>query len=116
MNDLPGRIDHDAPNSPESRFIGAPIQQQPEKTQRANPIRYVTPDDPPMLLMHGEKDQTVPYNQSELLHAALEKAGVETTLYMVHSADHGFRDMLGDTPESLTKRVVEFFDRTLGKP
>ena len=116
MNDFPGRIDHDAANSPESKFIGAPIQEHPEKTQRANPIRYVTPDDPPMLHMHGELDKSVPYNQSELLHAALDKAGLDTMLYMVKSADHGFRDMEGDTAETLMDRVEEFFVRTLGKP
>ena len=116
MNDFPGRIDHDAPDSPESLFIGVPIQENPDKTQRANPIRYVTPDDPPMLHMHGEKDGSVPYNQSELLHAALEKAGVESDLYMVKNADHGFRNMEGDTPESLIERVRDFFDRTLQSP
>ena len=60
MNDFPGRINHDAPDSPESLFIGVPIQENPDKTQRANPIRYITPDDPPMLHMHGEKDGSVP--------------------------------------------------------
>ncbi len=116
MNDFAGRIDHDAANSPESRFIGGPIQEHPEKAQRANPIRYVTSDDPPILHMHGEKDQAVPYNQSELLHAALEKAGVNTTLYMVKGGDHGFRGMEVDTPQSLSQRVADFFARTLGRP
>lgn len=116
MNDFPGRIDHDAPDSPESRFIGKPIQDHPEEVQRANPVTYATGDDPPMLLMHGELDQAVPYNQSELLHAALQRAGVDSTLYMVKGADHGFRNMQGDTPETLLARVGEFFAQTLGKP
>ncbi len=116
MNDIPGRIDHDAADSPESKFIGGPIQDHPEKAQRANPIRYVTSDDPPMLHMHGELDGSVPYNQSELFHAALDTAGLDSTLYMVKGGDHGFRGMEGDTPESLLKMVVEFFDRTLRRP
>ena len=116
MNDFPGRIDHDAAGSPESMFIGGPIQDYPEKAQRANPIRYVTSDDPPILHMHGERDQSVPYNQSELLHAALQNAGVDTTLYKVKAADHGFRGMEGDTAESLGQRVADFFDRTLARP
>lgn len=114
MNDFPGRIDHDAPDSPESRFIGVPIQQYPERTQQANPIRYISRDDPPMLHMHGENDRAVPFNQSELLHAALQKAGLDSTLYRVQGADHGFQGMEGDTPETLIQRVVDFFRRTLG--
>ena len=113
MNDFEGRIDHDAAGSPESRFIGAPIQEHPEKTQKANPIQYVTKDDPPMLLMHGEKDQAVPYNQSELLYAALRKAGVEARLYNVRGADHGFRNPTHDTEESLYAMVTEYLDAKL---
>lgn len=116
MNDFPGRIDHDAPDSPESRFVGAPIQEQPEKARRANPIRYVTPDDPEMLHMHGERDQAVPFNQSELLQAALEEAGVASELYKVKGGDHGFRGMVEDTAQSLLDRVTAFFSRTLGSP
>ena len=116
MNDFPSRIDHDSPDSPESKFIGGPIQENQQKAQRANPISYVTPDDPPMLHMHGELDRAVPFNQSELLHAALEDAGVDSTLYMVKSADHGFRNMVGDSPETLIDRVAEFFADTMGKP
>ena len=110
MNDFEGRIDHDAPGSPESRFIGGPIQEHPDKVRRANPITYATPDDPPMLHMHGDKDMAVPYNQSELLHAALQKAGVESTLYKVEGGGHGFRGATKDSRESLFDMVAAFFD------
>ena len=79
MNDVPGRIDHNSANSPESKFIGGPIQEQKELVAKANPITYVSKEDPPFLIMHGEVDQAVPYNQSELLQAALEKVGVNST-------------------------------------
>lgn len=35
MNDYPGRMDHDAPDSPESLFIGGPIQENPELVKKA---------------------------------------------------------------------------------
>jgi len=112
MNDFPGRIDHDSPNSPESRFIGGPIQQNKEKVAKANPITYVSESDPPILIMHGEVDQAVPYNQSELLYAALQKAGVESTLYKVEKGDHGFRGAV-DSQDRLFKMVADFFDKEL---
>ena len=116
MNDFPGRIDHDGPDSPESLFIGGPIQEHPDRARAANPITYATADDPPFLHMHGENDRSVPFNQSALLHAALLNVGVDTTLYMVRNADHGFRGMQGDTPVTLAERVAEFFARTIGEP
>ncbi|MEO1994134.1 MAG: alpha/beta hydrolase [Planctomycetaceae bacterium] len=115
MNDFPGRIDHDSANSPESRFIGGPIQERKEQVARANPIHYASEGDPSMLLMHGDSDQLVPYNQSELLHAALVKKGVDSTLYKVKGGGHGFRGA-EDSVGSLQRRVARFFRRTLEIP
>lgn len=114
MNDVKGRMDHDAVDSPESLFIGASIQDHPEKTQKANPINYVSRSDPPMLLMHGDKDGLVIYNQSELLYAALQKAGVESQLYKVVNGDHGFKGS-DESSDALIRRAVDFFDRELLK-
>lgn len=112
MNDVTGAIDHDAPDSPESLFIGAPIQEHPELVQRANPISYVSPSDPPMLIMHGDDDQSVIYNQSELLIRALQKAGVESQLHRVKGGGHGFRGA-EESPAELFGRVLRFFDEKL---
>jgi len=112
MNDVKGRMDHDAADSPESLFIGAPIQDHPEKAQKSNPINYVSRSDPPMLLMHGDKDGLVIFNQSELLYAALQKAGVESQLYKVVNGDHGFKGSY-ESSDALIQRAVDFFDREL---
>ena len=44
---VPGGDLHDGADSPESRLIGGPIQENPAQVQRANPITYVTPSAPP---------------------------------------------------------------------
>ena len=111
MNDFPSKIDHDDAGSPESRFIGAPIQTVPEKSQLANPINYISTKTPPFLIMHGDKDMSVCYNQSELLHEALIKAGVPSTIYKVVGGGHGFRDAQKDSAESLFKMSADFFDK-----
>jgi acetyl esterase/lipase len=99
---------HDAPDSPESKLIGGPIQENKDKVQRANPITYVTVDDPPFLIVHGDKDPLVPHNQSEILYNALKKAGVEATLYTVSGGGHGgFKDPQVDV------LVAQFFERHL---
>ena len=112
MNDFKGSIDHDGANSPESLFIGGPIQANEAKSQRANPIHYVTASDPPMLLMHGDKDALVPYNQSELLYEALQKAGVKSTIYKVKNGGHGFRGA-DESREDLIDRSANFLDSVL---
>ena len=113
MNDFEGRIDHDAVDSPESRLIGGPIQENKEKVAAANPIIYVSKNDPPMLIMHGGKDLSVPYNQSELLYAAMQKAGLDVTLYKVVNAGHGFGNATQDSAASLFEMSAQFLEKHL---
>ena len=66
--------DHDEPHSPESKYIGAPIQQaDPAVLAAANPITYVNDSMCPMLMQHGTADVLVPFAQSELLYKAIEE-------------------------------------------
>ena len=57
--------------------------------RESSPVTYVTPDDPPFLLLHGDADKTVPFQQSEIMEAALKKAGVAVKLIRVPGAGHG---------------------------
>ena len=99
---------HDDAESPESKLIGGPIQERKAEAARANPIAYVSPDDPPFLIMHGSSDPAVPFHQSELLEAALKKVGVESTLVKLVGAGHGGPEFT--SPDSQT-RVAEFFSK-----
>ena len=102
---LPDGLVHDAPDSPESKLVGGPIQEHKDRVAKANPITYVSKDDSPFLIIHGDQDKLVPFHQSMLLNDALEKAGVPVTFYRVEGGGHGwFRDP--KVPE-LTKTFLE---------
>ncbi len=118
MNDVPGDMDHDSPTSPESAFIGGPIQENQAQAQKANPINYVNATDPPVLIIHGRNDGKVPFNQSELLVAALKKAGVKHQLVPVENAGHGFNPRPKDATiepsrEEIEAMWVEWFEEHL---
>ncbi|MBV8142174.1 MAG: alpha/beta hydrolase, partial [Verrucomicrobia bacterium] len=86
---LPDGQIHSAPDSPESKLVGGPIQNNPEKVRRANPITYVDQGAPPFLIVHGTLDRLVPFHQSQLLVAALEAAGAAVTFHPVEGGGHG---------------------------
>jgi len=113
MNEGGSHMDHDAPNSPESQLLGGPIQDNKAACKRANPITYVTADDPPFLIVHGEADRTVPINQSEFLDATLKRAGVAVTFMRVKRGGHGFRADCEPGPQQIQQTVAEFFDKHL---
>ena len=89
MNEFPGKMDHLAKDSPESKLLGRQITEVPELVREASPITHVTKDDPPILIIHGTKDPLVPYQQSVTFAEALRKAGVTVTLQKIENGEHG---------------------------
>ncbi len=86
------------PNSPANaavglldKLVGGPVREHLDVARRASPTTYISKDDPPFLIMHGDRDALVPIAQSELLHKALKDAGVDSTMHVVAGAGHGFR-------------------------
>lgn len=105
------KLVHDDPKSPESMLVGAPIQENPNKAALANPVTYVTKDDPPFLIVHGNKDPLVPWQQSKYLFDAMKKTGLTDVKFrVIDGAGHGFRK----NPE-VYEMVDRFFDRVLLK-
>ncbi|MBM3154212.1 MAG: alpha/beta hydrolase [Chloroflexi bacterium] len=83
---------------------------------RSSPVTYVSPDDPPFLIMHGDKDKLVPLSQSQILYDRLKAAGVTATLVIVKNAGHGLLPAGGIpslTPTQLAKILADFFDQHL---
>ena len=56
----------------------------------ASPLTHVTADDPPFLLIHGEQDTLVPYEQSQLMYNRLVQTNVPAQLVIVKNAGHSF--------------------------
>ncbi|HKH47652.1 MAG TPA: alpha/beta hydrolase fold domain-containing protein [Thermoanaerobaculia bacterium] len=102
---------HDPPGSPESKLIGGPIQKNPERAATASPVSFVSPDDPPFLILHGTIDDLVAFNQSEILADALRSRGVPVSFVPVPNVGHG-----GPSFSSTTnlQTVYQFLDDRLG--
>jgi acetyl esterase/lipase len=64
--------------------------------KKISPIYEVTPDDPPILILHGDKDTLVPIQQSETIVEKLTQAGVACKLVVKPGAPHGWLTMAQD--------------------
>ena len=82
-----------------------------DRAAAISPILYVTADDPPTLLIHGDADELVPLADSEILTAAFEKSGVSHELLVIEGGDHGFRNP--DHRAEATAAMVAWFKRHL---
>ena len=88
-------------------FVGGATAEHRELARRVSPLHYVSASCPPMLILHGEIDPTVPVEESLIFHDALISAGVDSTLDVLPGIEHGWD--WGLTHD----RIVGFFERTL---
>ena len=82
----------------------------------ASPITHVTTDDPPFLLIHGDRDEVVPYEQSQLMFDRLAQANVPAQLVMVQRADHSLTAPDGSaapTFDEINQIIQNFLDTYL---
>ena len=87
-----------------------------EKAADFSPIVFVTSDDPPTLLIHGDKDPLVNISNSQIIFDALKKNNVKTDFITIPGADHGFR---GEDAKRAMAATVNWFEQALvknGKP
>ena len=76
------------PSDPYSGLIGTKLDDKP-KADAVSPVHYVSPDNPPFLILHGTHDTLVPYAQSVQLEAMLKKNGVAVWLQTLPGSGHG---------------------------
>lgn len=99
------------PNTPEEALIGVPMQGNEDRYDAINPITYIDPKDPPIIIFHGTADNVVPPCQAPEFYDALRARGVKTDLNMVEGGGHGFNMY---SAENL-KRMTDFLDAARGK-
>jgi acetyl esterase/lipase len=85
----------------------------------ASPVTYITPDDPPFLIIHGEKDGYSPVDQAVTLDAKLKAAGVSSKLVIVQNGEHGLTSLNGNpavpSPEEINRLILDFLNTNLMK-
>jgi acetyl esterase/lipase len=97
-------------DTPDALLLGGPVSEKREAAIAASPVTYVTEDDPPFLIIHGERDPVVNIVQSVRLHQVLEKGNVESKLIRIPGAGHGTEEFA--RPE-IREAVYGFFKKHL---
>lgn len=74
--------------SPLTILLGAMPVDRPDLAKKASPVTYIDKNDPPFLIIQGEKDESVPNTQSKVLSSWLTLTGVKNQLIIVKDAPH----------------------------
>jgi acetyl esterase/lipase len=111
---------HGVPDSPEALVTGCagyptgPLDEACTAAELANPVQYVSSDDPPFLMFHGDEDPLLPPGQSQVLFDALAAACVDATFHLVGGEDHNY-DYLAD-PDRVAGQTVTALDTESCEP
>ena len=114
MNYYPSAMDHCSAISPEGMFLGGvEVLENTELAQKASPMSYLSRDKdiPPMLMMHGDRDQLVPFNQSVRMYGKLKELGKEVTFYKLEGAFHGTG---GFNSKEAQETILNFVSKYIG--
>jgi acetyl esterase/lipase len=84
----------------------------PKQAESVSPLLHVSADDPPTLLVHGDKDDLVKPDNSDRILAAFKKENVTCDLLVIQGAGHGFP---GEQGERASKALIDWFDKHLAK-
>jgi acetyl esterase/lipase len=84
MIGLAGPYDFLPITDPDLRDLFGP----PENFPKTQPVLYVDGRNPPVLLMHGEQDQTVPVRNTDELYARIQRAGGPAEKVLYPKLDH----------------------------
>jgi acetyl esterase/lipase len=71
-----------------------------------SPIYYITKNSPPIFIVHGDADPTVPYQQSEALYKKLQELNVKTTFITVAGGLHGKFEK--EKNSEINKAIIDF--------
>ncbi|MCC6819521.1 MAG: alpha/beta hydrolase [Verrucomicrobiota bacterium] len=84
------------------------ISKKEEIYRSCSPLTHVNPSVPPVLTIHGDADQVVPFIHATLLHDALDQCWVKNALHVVKGKKHGNFD---ETEMSENFRIIwKFLD------
>jgi dipeptidyl aminopeptidase/acylaminoacyl peptidase len=92
---------------------GTPVEKMDAKKRAdVSPISFASSDDPPILLVHCDKDNVVPIQHAQKLNAQLKRVGVETKLVVIKGATHN----VAGAADIVAKRAIEFARQYLRRP
>ena len=77
-----------------------------------SPISFASKDDPPIMQVHGDKDNIVPLKHARNLDGRLKSVGVKTKLVIIEGANHG---VAGAGPQ-VAERAAMFVREQLLRP
>jgi acetyl esterase/lipase len=88
-------------------LLGGLPEEKPALARLASPVAHLDPRDPPLLLIHGDADPQMPFEQSRELERACAAAGVSVELHAIPDGKHGGREFYDEERLRLVRAFLQ---------
>ena len=81
-----------------------------------SPVNYLKADSPPLLMIQGDKDTTIPVKHAYYMKEKAEAAGAPVEIMIIKNAGHNWREVdapIEPTIDEIVQRTVRFFSEHL---
>ncbi len=110
MGNYPSQVNHSDENSPEGWLIGKKdVVKHPQLAEPTVIKHYISEEKqiPPILMVHGNKDRLVPFQQSVDFYTVLKEKGKKVEFYCLDGADHGGSCFWDDNVRAILLTFIE---------
>ena len=87
-------------------LLGGLPDEKPELARLASPVAHVRPGAPPLLLIHGDADPQMPFEQARELQQVYERAKLPVTLEVIAGGKHGGPEFYDEKRLALVARFL----------
>lgn len=112
-SDLKKNVEAGLKNNPDFLKLFPALDLGIDEYRKYSPINFVSSDDPPILIVHGDEDLLVSIDQGKAMCQALQEAGVESKFVAILGAGHGFEG--ADADHALAEATDWFMKHLVGK-
>ena len=102
------QLDYDTSKdkSSESTFIGGSPDDYPRRYELLSPIRYISKQSPPTLLIHGKRDDLVHHNNTLAFSNLLDSKGITNEVVLLPLTGHSFDIQEGGIATEISKQAI----------
>lgn len=100
--------DNPDPKNPINLLLGGTVADKPKLAREASPISWIDRNDPPFLIIQGEKDESVNPDQAKELSAHLRHYHIPNEVIIVPGAPH-YGPMFD--AENIRKKILEYLNK-----
>jgi acetyl esterase/lipase len=113
------RLVHNGPNSSQSRLLGCSINETCDQATMARASAFTYLDkgagSTAFLFQTGDKDEAIPWRQSQLMTDALRAKGIKSQVHIVSGANHYFQGATKEQAKEVLDVFFKFLDDALAK-